>query len=119
MKSRTASARPSHVLTPYLLNGTESVILSDAQGTNRLQLVGGLSISKSDVAATALRLTLTNGAVVTVLGANVFKYDAGGDAVLGINHTPVSFADFAKNTLGVTVPTSGTATGGPVTITTP
>ncbi|CAK0780704.1 hypothetical protein CCP4SC76_7560004 [Gammaproteobacteria bacterium] len=66
--------------------------------------------------STLLRLTLSNGAVVTVLGANTFKYDVGGNALEGINHTPVSFDTFIQGTLGVTVPTSGIATGGPVTI---
>ncbi|CAK0760123.1 immune inhibitor A [Gammaproteobacteria bacterium] len=107
----------TYILTPYLLKGTESITLSDAQGTNLLQLVGGLSITKSDVAATALRLTLTNGATVTVLGANAFQYDVGGNATAGINHTPVTFAVFAQSTLGVAVPSgSSTVTGGPVTI---
>ncbi|CAK0748842.1 lysyl endopeptidase [Gammaproteobacteria bacterium] len=109
----------TYILTPYVLSGTENITISDAQGSNLLQLVGGLSISKSDVASTALRLTLINGAQVTILGANAFLYDVGGNATAGINHTPVSFIAFASNTLGVTVPTSGTVTGGPVTITTP
>ncbi|CAK0749893.1 exported hypothetical protein [Gammaproteobacteria bacterium] len=108
-----------YILTPYLLTGTESITLSDAQGSNRLQLVGGLAIAKSDVAATALRLTLTNGAVITVLGADAFQYDVGGDAVAGINHTPVTFAAFSQNTLGVMVPATGTAAGGAVTIPNP
>ncbi len=109
----------TYILSPSLLTGTEHITLSDAQGINLLQLVGGLSIAQSEVAATALRLTLTNGAKVTVLGADAFKYDVGGNAAAGIYHTPVTFVAFAQGTLGVTVPTSGTATGGPVTIPNP
>ncbi|CAK0775632.1 hypothetical protein CCP4SC76_6060002 [Gammaproteobacteria bacterium] len=106
----------TYILTPYLLMGTENITISDAQGISRLQLVGGLSIASSEVAATALRLTLNNGAVVTVLGANAFQYDVGGNATAGINHTSVSFAAFAQNTLGVMIPTTGITIGGPVTI---
>ena len=106
----------TYILTPSLLTGTENITLSDAQGVNLLQLATGLAIVKSEVALTSLRLTLTNGAKVTVLGADAFGYDVGGNAAAGIYHTPVSFAAFAQFTLGVTVPTTGIATGGPVTI---
>ncbi|CAK0752499.1 hypothetical protein CCP4SC76_2320016 [Gammaproteobacteria bacterium] len=109
----------TYVLAPNALTGTDHLTISDIQGNNLFQLNSGLSIAKSEVAATALRLTLSSGAVVTVLGADAFQYDVGGDAVAGINHTPVTFAVFSQSTLGVMVPASGTVTGGPVTITNP
>lgn len=106
----------TYILSPFLLTGTENITLSDVQGINLLQLASGLSIAKSEVAATSLRLTLSNGAKVTVLGANAFNYDVGGNAAAGINHTPVTFTDFAQGTLGVMVQSTGIATGGSVTI---
>ncbi|CAK0782309.1 hypothetical protein CCP4SC76_880002 [Gammaproteobacteria bacterium] len=109
----------TYILSPTLLTGTENITLSDVQGISLLQLVAGLSIAKSEVAATSLRLTLTNGAKVTVLGADAFGYDVGGNVTVGISHTPISFVAFAQGTLGVTVLATGIATGGPVTITAP
>ncbi|CAK0753889.1 exported hypothetical protein [Gammaproteobacteria bacterium] len=109
----------TYVLAPNTLTSTTSLTLSDTQGSNLLQLAAGLSIAKSEVAPTALRLNMNNGAKVVVLGADAFQYDVGGNATVGINHAPVSFSDFAKNTLGVAVPASGIVTGGPVTIPNP
>ncbi|CAK0780872.1 hypothetical protein CCP4SC76_7610003 [Gammaproteobacteria bacterium] len=108
----------TYIMTPYqLTTGTQILTISDTQGNNLLQLAEGLSIAKSEVAATSLRLTLSNGAQFTVLGADAFQYDAGGNAAAGVNHTPVSFATFVQNTLLVTVPATGIATGGSVIIT--
>ncbi|CAK0780287.1 exported hypothetical protein [Gammaproteobacteria bacterium] len=106
----------TYILTPTSLTDTQRITISDTQGTNLLQLAGGLSIAKSEVSPTALRLTLNNGAQVTILGADAFGYDVGGNVTAGISHAPVSFADLAKNTLGVAVPASGTVNGGAVTV---
>ncbi|CAK0780666.1 hypothetical protein CCP4SC76_7520002 [Gammaproteobacteria bacterium] len=103
----------TYVLGPSTLASTTQITLSDTQGTNTLQLLAGLSITKSEVAATALRLTLDNGAKVTVLGADAFQYDVGGNGSLA------AYAAFAQNTLKVVVPGTGIAMGGPVTITAP
>ena len=67
----------------------------------------GLSITGSQVAPTALKLTLNTGATVTVLGGNT---------TAGIDQTDVNFATLVQGTLGTTVPTSGTTTGGAVVI---
>lgn len=106
----------TYILDAARLTGRERITISDSQGNNILQLVEGLSIRQSLVAPTALRLILSNGAQVTVLGADAFTYDAGGNALAGITHYPVSFGVFAQGALGVTVPPSGTVTGGPVVI---
>ncbi|CAK0747916.1 exported hypothetical protein [Gammaproteobacteria bacterium] len=103
----------TYILGPNTLSSTTNLTLSDTQGSNRLQLLAGLSIAKSEVAATALRLTLDNGAKVTILGADAFQYDVGG------NGTLAAYAAFAQNTLKVVVPPTGIAMGGPVTITAP
>ncbi|CAK0780747.1 hypothetical protein CCP4SC76_7590001 [Gammaproteobacteria bacterium] len=103
----------TYVLSPNTLTSTTDLTLSDTQGSNTLQLIAGLSITKSEVASTALRLILDNGAKVTVLGADAFQYDSGGNATL------MSYSAFAQNTLKVAVPSTGISTGGPVTITAP
>ena len=105
----------------YLLSGSmigagQNLTISDAKGSNSIQLADGLSIASSKVASNAMLLTLTNGGIVTINGADTFTYEAGGNSTAGINNVDVSFASFAQNTLGVTVPVSGVATGGAVAI---
>ncbi|CAK0772067.1 exported hypothetical protein [Gammaproteobacteria bacterium] len=109
----TGAGNDTYVLAPNTLTSTTNLTLSDTQGSNVLQLVAGLSITKSEVAATAIRLTLDNGGKVTLLGADAFNFIVGG------NTTPMTYAAFSQNILKVTVPTTGIVIGGPVTITNP
>ena len=85
---------------------------SSGSGSNSIQLASGLSIASSQVTSNALQLSLSNGGVVTVLGASAFTYDVGGNTTAGIDNVDVSYVSFAQNTLGVTVPTTGSVTGG-------
>ena len=71
-----------------------------------------MSIASSQVTSTALKLNLSNGGSVTVLNANLFTYDVGGNSTAGIDNADVSYASFAQNTLGVALPSSGMANGG-------
>jgi subtilisin-like proprotein convertase family protein len=101
----------------YLLSGSmvpagKAITISDAVGTNTLQLAPGLSVASSQVSATALKLTLTNGASLTVLGADKFGYDVGGNLSAGLNPADLSFSQFVQNTLGTTIPTTGLGNGG-------
>lgn len=105
----------------YLLSGTmipagKAITISDALGTNTLQLAPGLSVASSQVSATALKLTLTNGASLTVLGADKFSYDVGGNLSAGLNPPDLSFAQFVQNTLGTTLPTTGLSNGGALVV---
>ncbi len=101
----------------YLLSGTmipagKAITISDSFGSNTLQLAPGLSVASSLVSATALKLTLTNGASLTVLGADEFRYDVGGNLSAGLNPADLSFVQFVQNTLGTTLPTTGRSSGG-------
>jgi hypothetical protein len=105
----------------YLLSGSmipagKAITLSDAQGTNSIQLASGLQISSAQVAANALKLNLANGSSITVLGASQFTYEAGGNSTAGIDQPDLGYAQFVQSILGVSVPTSGAVTSGPVTI---
>jgi len=106
----------TYLISPAMLPAGTALTISDATGSNSIQLAPGLSITGSQVAATALKLTLNTGATVTVLGANAFTYDVGGNTTAGIDQTDVNFATLVQSTLATTVPTSGTTTGGAVVI---
>lgn len=106
----------TYLISSAMLPAGANLTISDAIGSNSIQLAPGLSIASSQVASTALKLTLNSGATVTVLGANNFTYDIGGNTTAGIDQADVSYATLVQNTLGATVPTSGISTGGAVVI---
>ena len=60
-----------------------SVTIVDTNGANVIQLVDGLSIASSKFASDSVQLTLSNGAVVTVNGADQFTFDVGGNKTSG------------------------------------
>ncbi len=106
----------TYLLSNTLLPAGTNLTISDASGSNSIQLAPGLSIASSQVTSTALKLTLTSGATVTILGANAFTYDVGGNTTAGIDQTDVSYSSFVTGTLGTSIPSSGIATGGAVVI---
>ncbi len=106
----------TYLISGAMLPAGTALTISDASGSNSIQLAPGLSITGSQVAASALKLTLSTGATVTVLGANAFTYDIGGNTTAGIDQTDVSFATLVQATLGTSIPASGISTGGAVVI---
>ena len=107
-----------YVLDASMLNAGQAITILDSLGTNTLQLVGGLEIVSSSVTSTALQLTLNNGSKVTILGANTFSFQTGGNAINGTGGTVQNFSNFVTNSLGLaTVPTGTTpVAGGAVTV---
>lgn len=98
----------TYVLSPSTLSANQVIRISDAQGANKLQLIGGLTIASSTVASNAVLLTLSNGAKVTVLGADTFSYEVGGNPLTGTAGTVQTYAQFATTTLGAaSVPAAG------------
>lgn len=104
----------TYVLAPDSLAVGQSVTLNDARGTNTLKLTGGLEIVSSKVASNTLQLTLSNEAVVTLNGAAGYRFDVGGTALS--DGVAKNFAGFARDVLGVTVPQSGLAEGGAISV---
>ncbi len=90
--------------------------LQDSQGANTIQLVDGLQIKSSIVGSNVAQLTLTNGVIINVTGANAttWQYAAGGAA--GNPPAGVGFSGFVMDVLKTTVPTTGTSSGGSVTV---
>jgi hypothetical protein len=107
----------------YILSGSTvvanaTIVIQDTEGTNKIQLVAGLSITSSTVTSNAIELTLSNNAKVQILGAGSFGYDVGGNTLGGVVGTQQTFDTFVTSTLGTTVPEQGDSpsTGGGVTI---
>lgn len=98
----------TYVLSPSTLSANQVIEISDTQGANKLQLIGGLTIASSSVASNGVELTLSNGAKVTVLGADTFSYEVGGNPLTGVAGTVQTYAQFATTTLGAaSVPAAG------------
>ena len=113
-----------YVLDPNLVPPGTEITLLDAPGST-LRLPEGVDIASSIVAAGAsgatLRLSLTNGTDVTVLGADGFAFDIGGDTG-GNGAATRTLETLLTETLGIAagVPApGGRVDGGPVLVETP
>ena len=101
-----------YVLSGHLIDDNANITITDSQGANSIQLIGGLSITSSQIASNALQLSLSNGASVTVLGADKMSYTVGGNPLLGQAGVNKSFSVFTNDVLGQSVPISGIVNGG-------
>jgi hypothetical protein len=102
-----------YVLTPAGLTAGQSITISDALGDNTLQLIGGLTIASSKVSANAIQLTLSNGAIVNILGSDAFKFEIGGNPLIGTPGTIQNFTQFVTTSLGLAaVPTGSVVADG-------
>ena len=88
-----------------------TITIVDTSGSNKIQLVDGLSVQSSKFAADAVQLTLSNGAVVTINGASNFTFDVGGNATTGTSGSSNSLSEFAAAMGVATLPSSGTTAG--------
>ena len=102
----------TYYLNASRIDANATITITDTVGTNKIQLLGGLEIALSKVTSTAAELTLSNGATVTIYGADSFNFKTGGssDSDEGGQVQP-TFNKFASAVLGVTLPTTGLATG--------
>ncbi len=100
---------PDIYILSNAIKANAKITIVDTAGLNRIQLIEGLSITSSKFAASALQLTLSNGAVITVNGANNFIFELGSNATTGEIAESNTFSEFAS-IMGVeTLPTSGAA----------
>ncbi|MDC0070710.1 calcium-binding protein [Rhodobiaceae bacterium] len=88
-----------------------AITIVDTSGTNKIQLVDGLSVASTKFAADAAQLTLSNGAVVTINGASNFDFDLGGNSTAGTTGSVSDFAGFAAGAGVATLPASGSVAG--------
>lgn len=100
----------------FLTQPGSTIVLTDTKGNNTLQLPAGLEISSSIVVANELVLTLANGAVINVRGADNFSYDVAGEDFNDITGSQLDFSDFVTTILGTSIPTTGVSRGDAVTI---
>ncbi|MBK6998570.1 MAG: hypothetical protein IPH35_00850 [Rhodoferax sp.] len=101
----------TYIISPYTLSGAVTGKIIDNEGSNVIQLVGGLTIASSSFFSNAVQLTLSNGASVQILGASGFSYQLGANAPAGVTANSLTYAQFAA-ALGASVPTGTSAVSG-------
>lgn len=111
-----AGGDDTYLLSSSLIDANAEIVITDSSGTNTIQLIDGLTITSSIVASDTMQITLSNGAVITVLGASSFQYETGGNPLSGVSGDVQGYSNFAISTLGTTVPSDGTSEGGEVTV---
>jgi hypothetical protein len=104
-----------YIFTDHWVDSGAKITISDT-GSNNLHFVFGFEIVSSMVTSNAFKLTLSNGAEITVLDAANYDFSVGGDPLLGDMGFDFTYQDFASEVLGVEVPFSGVTTGGEVKI---
>ena len=93
------------------INSNAVINIVDTEGENTVQLVDGLTISSSKFASNAVSLSLSNGASITISGADKFSFDIGGNATTAIEVIEKDFLSFAKMFGVEDLPKSGTLSG--------
>ena len=98
----------------YIISNAASgnITIVDTSGSNTIQLVDGLSIASSKFAADSVQLTLSNGAVITVNGADKFSYDVGGNSTSGVTGASTDYAGLASDMGVASLPTGSTISDG-------
>lgn len=101
-----------YLISPYTLNRQLTASIADTEGSNIIQLSDGTTISSSLFLVNAVQLTLSTGAVLQVLGASLFSFQLGANAVAGDGASSLTYAQFAS-ALGASVPETGPGVGTP------
>lgn len=111
------SGYDEYILSKWTVEPGAEITITDS-GANALQFINGFEVSSSMVAANAMMLTLSNGAVITVLDAASYDYTVGGNPLENASGLAFSFQTFVEDVLGVDMPTgSQISRGDAVTIT--
>ena len=98
----------------YIISNAISgkVTIVDTNGSDTIQLVDGLSIASSKFSADSVQLTLSNGAIVQINGADNFTYEVGGNATTGATGSSNTYTQLAS-AMGVDpLPTGSTISDG-------
>jgi hypothetical protein len=105
----------TYIVTPTTMAAGQTINITDTEGANNIKLVGGVTIASSIVAANSIQLTINNGGIINIFGADTFSYILGGDAFDATSGVSQSFNDFVTASLGATVPTGTDTVNGSTT----
>ena len=108
---RGLSGDDVYIISTNTTEPNSKIEIVDSVGDNIIQFINGLVISKSLFTSDAMRLTLSNGSVVTINGADKFTFELSGNLTDGSSGDKKTFSGFSEF-MGIdTIPTSGTENG--------
>ena len=94
------------------IDSNTKIQIIDTEGSNTVQLIDGLTIANSLFTKNATRLTLSNGAEITINGADKFVYETSGNSTTGDIGQKWTYSEFVRG-MGVVEgpPASGSKNG--------
>ena len=108
---RGLSGDDTYILSEETIKANAEIKLIDTEGKNTVQLVDGLKISESLFTSNATRLTLSNGAEITINGADKFTFELSANLTSGTLGVSKTYAEFAEY-MGIdSLPTRGSQSG--------
>ena len=100
------SGHDTYVLSNNWIEAGAEITITDT-GNNTIQFIDGLEVASSMVAPNALMLTLSNGATVTVLDADEYTFEVGGNPLENGQSNNYTFTELVTNTLNTDMPSVG------------
>ena len=108
---RGLSGDDTYILSEETIKANAEIKLIDTEGKNTVQLVDGLKISESLFTSNATRLILSNGAEITINGADKFTFELSANLTSGALGVSKTYAEFAEY-MGIdSLPTRGSQSG--------
>ena len=108
---RGLSGDDAYIISTNTTEPNSKIEIVDSVGDNIIQFINGLVISKSLFTSDAMRLTLSDGSVITINGADKFTFELSGNLTDGSSGDKKTFSEFAKYMGLESLPTSGSDEG--------
>ena len=108
---RGLGGNDAYIISTNTTEANSKIEIIDSAGNNVIQLINGLIISKSLFTSDAMRLTLSDGSVVTINGADKFTFELSGNLTNGSFGDKKTFSEFAKYMGLESLPSSGSDEG--------
>ena len=108
---RGLGGNDAYIISTNTTEPNSKIEIVDTSGDNIIQLINGLVISKSLFTSDAMRLTLSDGSVVTINGADKFTFELSGNLADGSLGNKKTFSEFAKYMGLEALPSSGSDEG--------
>ncbi|MDC0184610.1 hypothetical protein OAI78_01715 [Rhodobiaceae bacterium] len=108
---RGLSGDDAYIISTNTTEPNSKIEIVDSVGDNIIQFINGLVISKSLFTSDAMRLTLSDGSVITINGADKFTFELSGNLTDGSSGDKKTFSEFAKYMGLESLPSSGSDEG--------
>ena len=108
---RGLSGDDIYIISTLTTEPNSKIEIIDSQGNNIIQIIDGVIITKSLFTSDATRITLSNGSVLTINGADKFIFELAGNIADGSKGIKKTFSEFAEFMGLDSLPSSGSVSG--------